>query len=113
MGSGAARAAFAPTFAESSEKHPDVVRAKVDTEAPNEGLQRPLGYPTIMAFKNGEVVVQPGLAAGSIGRPGAAAQGLRGGGAGEATTRTGEPNKLTGRQAPGVRGKSRRIYRSA
>ncbi|EFD58047.1 LOW QUALITY PROTEIN: thioredoxin trxB1, partial [Mycobacterium tuberculosis T92] len=33
--------AFAPTFAESSEKHPDVVHAKVDTEAERE-LQRPL-----------------------------------------------------------------------
>ena len=50
--------AFAPTFAASSDKHPDVVHAKVDTEA-----EQPLAaaadirsIPTLMAFKKGKLV---------------------------------------------------------
>jgi thioredoxin reductase (NADPH) len=50
--------AFAPTFAASSEKHPDVVHAKVDTEA-EQGLAAAAqiqAIPTLMAFKNKELV---------------------------------------------------------
>lgn len=50
--------AFAPTFAESSEKHPDVVHAKVDTEAERElaAAAQIRSIPTIMAFKNGKLL---------------------------------------------------------
>jgi len=55
--------AFAPTFTASSEKHPDIVFAKVDTEA-QEGLARAAqiqAIPTLMAFKKGSLVFnQPG-----------------------------------------------------
>lgn len=49
---------FAPTFAASAEKHPDVVHAKVDTESEEElaaaaGIQ---SIPTLMAFKKGNLV---------------------------------------------------------
>ncbi|MGV0742641.1 thioredoxin [Mycolicibacterium sp. XJ870] len=50
--------AFAPTFAASSDKHPDVVHAKVDTEA-EQGLAAAaeiMSIPTLMAFKKGKLV---------------------------------------------------------
>ncbi|MFD6062160.1 thioredoxin [Rhodococcus wratislaviensis] len=55
--------AFAPTFEQSSRRHPDVVHAKVDTEAEQEiasaaGIR---SIPTIMAFRDGVLVYsQPG-----------------------------------------------------
>lgn len=55
--------AFAPVFEASSEKHDNVVFAKVDTEAEQElagglGIQ---SIPTIMAFRDGvQVFAQPG-----------------------------------------------------
>jgi thioredoxin reductase (NADPH) len=55
--------AFAPVFDRSSEAHPDVVHAKVDTEA-QQGLAAALeiqAIPTIMAFRDGILVYrQPG-----------------------------------------------------
>jgi thioredoxin reductase (NADPH) len=50
--------AFAPTFAASSEKHPDVVYAKVDTEAEQALAQAAdiRSIPTLMAFKKGKLV---------------------------------------------------------
>ena len=55
--------AFAPTFAASSEQHPDVVHAKVDTEA-EQALASAAdirSIPTLMAFKKGKLVFnQPG-----------------------------------------------------
>lgn len=50
--------AFAPTFAASSEKHPDVVYAKVDTEAEQElaAAAQIRSIPTLMAFKKGRLV---------------------------------------------------------
>ncbi|MFD4293883.1 thioredoxin [Rhodococcus sp. NPDC058505] len=54
---------FAPTFEASSEAHPDVVHAKVDTEA-EQGLAAAANIrsiPTIMAFREGILVFsQPG-----------------------------------------------------
>lgn len=54
---------FAPTFEKSSETHPDVVHAKVDTEA-EQGLAAAANIqsiPTIMAFRQGVLVfAQPG-----------------------------------------------------
>lgn len=50
--------AFAPTFKSVSEKHPDVVFAKVDTEA-EQGLAAAAdirSIPTLMAFKKGKLV---------------------------------------------------------
>ena len=50
--------AFAPTFTASSEKHPDIVFGKVDTEA-NEQLAAAAeirAIPTLMAFKKGQLV---------------------------------------------------------
>lgn len=50
--------AFAPTFAASAEKHPDVVHAKVDTEA-EQALAAAAdirSIPTLMAFKKGKLV---------------------------------------------------------
>ncbi|MDH6193794.1 thioredoxin reductase (NADPH) [Mycobacterium frederiksbergense] len=50
--------AFAPTFAASSDKHPDVVHAKVDTEA-EQGLATAAdirSIPTLMAFKKGKLI---------------------------------------------------------
>ena len=55
--------AFAPTFAASSEKHPDVVHAKVDTEAQQQlaAAADIRSIPTLMAFKKGKLVFnQPG-----------------------------------------------------
>ncbi len=50
--------AFAPTFAASSEKHPDVVYAKVDTEAEQQlaAAAKIQSIPTLMAFKKGRLV---------------------------------------------------------
>ncbi|QTJ64592.1 thioredoxin [Rhodococcus sp. ZPP] len=54
---------FAPTFEKSSEQHPDVVHAKVDTEA-EQGIAAAANIrsiPTIMAFREGVLVFnQPG-----------------------------------------------------
>lgn len=49
---------FAPTFKESSEKHPDVVYAKVDTEAEQElaAAAQIRSIPTLMAFKKGQLL---------------------------------------------------------
>jgi thioredoxin reductase (NADPH) len=49
---------FAPTFEASSAKHPNVVHAKVDTEAQQELAARAQirAIPTLMAFKNGTLV---------------------------------------------------------
>jgi thioredoxin reductase (NADPH) len=55
--------AFAPTFQASSEKHPDVVFAKVDTEAEQQlaAAADIRSIPTLMAFKKGKLVFnQPG-----------------------------------------------------
>ncbi len=49
---------FGPVFERSSEKHPDVVFAKVDTEA-EQGLAAAANIrsiPTLMAFKKGHLV---------------------------------------------------------
>ncbi|MGE2834491.1 thioredoxin [Mycobacterium sp. SMC-4] len=50
--------AFAPTFSASSEKHPDVVYAKVDTEAEQQlaAAADIRSIPTLMAFKKGKLV---------------------------------------------------------
>lgn len=50
--------AFAPTFSASSEQHPDVVFAKVDTEAQQElaAAAEIRSIPTLMAFKKGKLV---------------------------------------------------------
>ncbi|GFG76067.1 thioredoxin [Mycobacterium botniense] len=50
--------AFAPTFQASSEKHPDVVHAKVDTEAEQQlaADAEIRAIPTLMAFKKGRLV---------------------------------------------------------
>lgn len=50
--------AFAPTYSASSEKHPDVVYAKVDTEAEQALAQAAdiRSIPTLMAFKKGKLV---------------------------------------------------------
>ncbi|MBF6134438.1 thioredoxin [Nocardia otitidiscaviarum] len=54
---------FAPTYEASSEKHPDVVFGKVDTES-EQGLAAAAqirSIPTIMAFREGVLVfAQPG-----------------------------------------------------
>lgn len=54
---------FAPTFSKTSENHPDIVFAKVDTEA-EPGLSaaaRITSIPTLMAFRQGILVFsQPG-----------------------------------------------------
>jgi thioredoxin reductase (NADPH) len=49
---------FAPTFAASSEMHPDVVHAKVDTEAEQQlaAAADIRSIPTLMAFKKGKLV---------------------------------------------------------
>lgn len=49
---------FAPVFEASSEKHPDVVHAKVDTDA-EQGLAQAasiVSIPTLMAFRDGILV---------------------------------------------------------
>ncbi|CAA0134929.1 Putative thioredoxin 2 [Mycolicibacterium vanbaalenii] len=55
--------AFAPVFERSSQSHPDVVHAKVDTEAQQQiGADLDIqAIPTIMAFRDGILVYrQPG-----------------------------------------------------
>ena len=55
--------AFAPVFDRSSQTHPDVVHAKVDTEAQQElaAALQIRSIPTIMAFRDGILVYsQPG-----------------------------------------------------
>jgi thioredoxin reductase (NADPH) len=49
---------FAPTFKASSEKHPDVVYAKVDTDAEQQlaAAAQIRSIPTLMAFKKGQLV---------------------------------------------------------
>ena len=49
---------FAPTFAKSSEEHPDVTYVKVDTEAEQElaAAAEIRSIPTLMAFKKGKLV---------------------------------------------------------
>jgi thioredoxin reductase (NADPH) len=49
---------FAPTFAASSEEHPDVAHVKVDTEAEHElaAAADIRSIPTLMAFKKGKLV---------------------------------------------------------
>ena len=49
---------FAPTFSASADKHPDVVHAKVDTEAEQElaAAAQIRSIPTLMAFKKGKLV---------------------------------------------------------
>jgi thioredoxin reductase (NADPH) len=54
---------FAPTFQAASEKHPDVVFAKVDTEAEQQlaAAAEIRSIPTLMAFKKGKLLFnQPG-----------------------------------------------------
>ncbi len=65
--------AFAPTFAASSDEHPDVVFAKVDTEAEQElaAAADIRSIPTLMAFKKGKLVFNQ---AGAL--PPAALEGL-------------------------------------
>ena len=50
--------AFAPTFAAAAEKHPEVVFAKVDTEAEQQlaAAAQIRSIPTLMAFKKGHLV---------------------------------------------------------
>ncbi|HEX7322123.1 MAG TPA: thioredoxin [Mycobacterium sp.] len=50
--------AFAPTFAASAEKHPDIIFAKVDTEAEQQlaAAAEIRSIPTLMAFKQGKLV---------------------------------------------------------
>lgn len=50
--------AFAPTFSASSERHPEVVYAKVDTEAEQQlaAAADIRSIPTLMAFKKGKLV---------------------------------------------------------
>lgn len=49
---------FAPTFAASAKKHPDIVHAKVDTEAEQAlaAAAQIRSIPTLMAFKKGKLV---------------------------------------------------------
>ncbi|MGB3352442.1 thioredoxin [Mycolicibacterium hippocampi] len=49
---------FAPTFSASADKHPDVVHAKVDTEAEQQlaAAADIRSIPTLMAFKKGKLV---------------------------------------------------------
>jgi thioredoxin len=54
---------FAPVFEAASERHPDVVFGKVDTEAEQSlaAAARITSIPTLMAFKDGSLVFsQPG-----------------------------------------------------
>jgi thioredoxin reductase (NADPH) len=50
--------AFAPTFTAASDKHPDIVFGKVDTEAQERlaAAAEIRGIPTLMAFKKGHLV---------------------------------------------------------
>ena len=54
---------FAPVFEDASERHPDIVFAKVDTEAEQAlaAAAQITSIPTLMAFKEGNLVFsQPG-----------------------------------------------------
>jgi thioredoxin reductase (NADPH) len=54
---------FGPTFQASAEKHPDIVHAKVDTEAEQQlaAAAQIRSIPTLMAFKKGKLLFnQPG-----------------------------------------------------
>lgn len=54
---------FAPVFESSSDQHPDILHAKVDTEAEQAlaGAARISSIPTLMAFREGVLVfAQPG-----------------------------------------------------
>jgi thioredoxin len=56
--------AFAPIYESVSERHPDVVFAKVDTEAQEElaGVFRIMSIPTLMIFREGVALfAQPGM----------------------------------------------------
>ena len=59
---------FAPVYEESSEKHPDVVFAKIDTEAEQQQLAAAAqitSIPTLMAFRDSILVFsQPGALPG-------------------------------------------------
>ncbi|TXK19808.1 thioredoxin [Homoserinibacter sp. GY 40078] len=61
--------AFGPVFEGSSEKHPDITFAKVDTDA-EQGLSAALNIrsiPTLMAFRDGiGVFAQPGALPGHV-----------------------------------------------
>jgi thioredoxin reductase (NADPH) len=55
--------AFAPAFDRSAQAHPDIVHAKVDTQAEQElaGILGIQSIPTIMAFRDGVLIYsQPG-----------------------------------------------------
>ena len=59
---------FAPVFEKASEKHEDVVFAKVDTEAQQQlaGMAGITSIPTLMVFRGGVLVFsQPGAVPGS------------------------------------------------
>jgi thioredoxin reductase (NADPH) len=49
---------FAPTFQASADQHPDIVHAKVDTEAEHQlaAAAQIRSIPTLMAFKKGRLV---------------------------------------------------------
>ena len=70
---------FAPTYEDASDKHPDVVFAKVDTEAEQElaGAFGIRSIPTLMAFRDKVVLYsQPGaLPSDALGGPRPAGQG--------------------------------------
>ncbi|AKT51469.1 thioredoxin [Arsenicicoccus sp. oral taxon 190] len=54
---------FAPVFEAASEKHPDVVFGKIDTEAEQQlaGMLQITSIPTVMAFREGiPLLMQPG-----------------------------------------------------
>lgn len=54
---------FAPTFEAAAERHPDIVFAKVDTEANQDlaGAAQIMSIPTLMVFRDGILVFsQPG-----------------------------------------------------
>jgi thioredoxin 1 len=59
---------FGPTYAAVSDKHPDVVFSKVDTEAEQQlaAAAQITSIPTLMAFKDGSLVfAQPGALPGA------------------------------------------------
>lgn len=95
--------AFAPTFAESSEKHPDVVHAKVDTEAERElaAAAQIRSIPTIMAFKNGKLLFNPARCRRQHWRAWCSSSRPTRWRPAKPPPRTGEPNKPD--RAPGAR----------
>jgi thioredoxin len=62
---------FGPVFEQASEAHPDIVFGKVDTEAERDlaGVAQISSIPTLMAFKNGQLVFRQ---AGALPAPGLA-----------------------------------------